>query len=76
MNITSEDILRLINHLSGDETQQEQSEIIKELAENPTLFEEFEKLKKLQIAFKASEISKKIKSIHQHLLDNECELNE
>ncbi len=65
MNITSEDTLRLINHLSGDETEQEKLAIIEELNSNPALLREYEKLQKLRTAMKASVISKKIKTIYE-----------
>ncbi|MEA5427626.1 hypothetical protein [Arcicella lustrica] len=65
MNITSEDTLRLINHLSGDETEQEKTAIIEELNSNPNLLREYEKLQKLRTALKASIISKKLKVIHE-----------
>lgn len=65
MNITSEDTLRLINHLSGDETEQEKLAIIEELNARPELLQEYKKLQKLRTVLKASEISKKIKAIHE-----------
>ncbi|MEA5404387.1 hypothetical protein VB776_15750 [Arcicella sp. DC2W] len=73
MNITSEDTLRLINHLSGDETEEEKTAIIEELKSNPDLLREYEKLQKLRTAMKASVISKKIKAIHETAQKEESE---
>lgn len=60
-------MLRLVNHLTGDETEDEKSAIQKELAIRPELKEEYEKLRKISIAFKAHNIRNTIKEVHtQH----------
>jgi hypothetical protein len=64
MNITTEDTLRLVNHLSGDETEDEKRAIEEEMAIRPELQIEYEKLKKLSVAFKVHALTKTIQDVH------------
>ncbi len=65
MNISTEDTIRLINHLTNDESKEEKLIIVESLKNRPELLDEYRKLEKLRIAFKAHSISTKIEAIHQ-----------
>ncbi|MEI7582753.1 hypothetical protein [Runella sp.] len=68
MNISDDMYLRLINHLTNDETDDEHTEIETLLAQNQELQKEFEELRLLQEALQRNKILQQVNKAHNEIV--------